>query len=150
MKEDHDQVRLFTFVLDFNFVGSIWETIVDDFLSFTYVRWNEAELINILRVGHNIVPRSSCDGKLWIFGILELLDGVWISVFKSKVLLHVVVHGDHLVSLAKSGDIIEMWEVLINFHLLLCHSKAILHQSLTEVSLGNSQTNSSNGNKHQR
>lgn len=75
------------------------EAIFNKFFSLLNVSTYVIELLSIVEIGQDLIPRSSLDSLLWKFCIVKDLNCIWIIRFETKVAMHVLIFQNKLISL---------------------------------------------------
>ena len=83
------------FTVNINF----WVAIFNQFFSLLNEGTNVIELLCIVEIGQDLIPRSSLDSLLWKLCVVENLNRIWIIWFETEIVLHVMIFLNELISL---------------------------------------------------
>lgn len=83
------------FTVNINFRVAIFNEFFPLLNESTYV----IEILGIVEIGEDLIPRSSLDSLLWKLCVVKDLNCIWIIRFESEVVLHVMIFHNKLISL---------------------------------------------------
>jgi hypothetical protein len=83
------------FAVNINF----WVAIFNQFFSLLNESTNVIELLGIVEIGQDLIPRSSLDSLLWKLCVVKNMNSIRVIWFETEVILHVMIFHNKFISL---------------------------------------------------
>jgi len=113
---------LFLLAININFRKAI----LDEFFSLFNESADVIELLCIVEIGEDLIPRSSLNSLLGKLCVVKDLNCIRIIWFEAKVVLHVIIFKHKFIGLGKLHSFEEMRQVFIHFNFMISELEAPL------------------------